>query len=92
MYFVFKMDIFRDISFSDASLYYLYINNKERISSLNEVSVQVANINTGYILLAMHTSRTGRNLLSISTAAKCLTPACKIDLVIEPGPAPTSHT
>ena len=40
----------------------------------------------------LHTSKEGRNLLSISTAAICLAPACSKDLVSDPGPAPTSQT
>lgn len=40
----------------------------------------------------LHTSKEGRNLLSISTAATCLAPACSKDLVSDPGPAPTSQT
>ena len=58
---------------------------------------EVRDSSTCMILLPMYdyytcTSNEGINLPSISTAERCLAPACNRDLVSEPGPAPTSQT
>ena len=46
----------------------------------------------GSKVLALLTSKSGKNLLSFSTTVTVCGPALSIDLVSAPGPGPTSHT